>query len=58
MLSPATSVHRMDALRADLTAALTVTLVGIPQCLAYAMMSGLPPAYGLVTAAVPGVVAA
>ncbi len=48
----------MDALRADLTAALTVTLVGIPQCLAYAMMSGLPPAYGLVTAAVPGVVAA
>ncbi|MFT5430803.1 MAG: SulP family sulfate permease, partial [Myxococcota bacterium] len=43
---------------ADLTAAMTVTLIGIPQCLAYAMMSGLPPAYGLVTAAVPGFVAA
>ncbi len=32
--------------------------MGIPQCLAYAMMSGLPPAYGLATAAVPGFVAA
>ncbi len=44
--------------RADLTAALTVALVGLPQCLAYALMSGLPPAYGLATAAVPGFVAA
>lgn len=42
----------------DLVAALTVALVGLPQCLAYAMMSGLPPAYGLATAAVPGFVAA
>ena len=41
-------------LRADLLAGLTVALVGLPQCLAYAMMSGLPPAYGIVTAAVPG----
>ncbi|MFT7625234.1 MAG: SulP family sulfate permease, partial [Myxococcota bacterium] len=39
-------------------AAATITLVGIPQCLAYAMMAGLPPAYGLVTAAIPGLVAA
>lgn len=37
---------------------LTVALVGLPQCLAYAIMSGLPPAYGLATAAVPGLVAA
>ena len=43
---------------ADFAAAATVTLVGIPQCLAYALMAGLPPAYGLVTAAVPGFVAA
>ncbi len=42
----------------DVVAGLTVTLVGIPQCLAYALMSGLPPAYGLTTAAVPGLVAA
>jgi len=47
-----------DRLRADVTAAVTVALVGLPQCLAYAMMSGLPPAYGLATAAVPGFVAA
>ena len=37
---------------------MTVTLVGLPQCLAYALMSGLPPAYGLSTAAVAGFVAA
>ncbi len=42
----------------DLSAGILVALVGIPQCLAYAMLSGLPPMYGLVTAAVPGIVAA
>jgi len=42
----------------DLFAGLTVALVGLPQCLAYALMSGLPPAYGLSTAAVAGLVAA
>ncbi|MEQ8276599.1 MAG: SulP family inorganic anion transporter [Deltaproteobacteria bacterium] len=47
-----------SALRRDLVAALTVAFVGLPQCLAYALMSGLPPAYGLATAAVPGFVAA
>ena len=45
------------SIRTDLFAGLTVALVGLPQCLAYAMMSGLPPAYGIVTAAVPGLVA-
>jgi SulP family sulfate permease len=45
-------------LRADLFAGATVALVGLPQCLAYATMSGLPPAYGLATAVVPGLVAA
>ena len=48
----------MRSFRADITSAVTVALVGLPQCLAYAMMSGLPPAYGLATAAVPGFVAA
>lgn len=42
----------------DLNAGLLVALVGIPQCLAYAMLSGLPPMYGLVTAAIPGMIAA
>src|SRR5688572_9000439 len=44
--------------RYDLLAGLTVALVGLPQCLAYALMSGLPPAYGLSTAAAAGLVAA
>jgi SulP family sulfate permease len=44
--------------QADVSSALTVALVGLPQCLAYALMSGLPPGYGLATAAVPGFVAA
>lgn len=42
----------------DLLAGLTVALVGLPQCIAYALMSGLPPAYGLSTAAVAGLIAA
>lgn len=42
----------------DINAGLLVALVGIPQCLAYAMLSGLPPMYGLVTAAIPGMIAA
>lgn len=46
------------ALPGDLQAGLTVALVGLPQCLAYAMLSGLPPAYGLSTAVAAGVVAA
>jgi SulP family sulfate permease len=48
----------VNDLRADLLAGATVALVGLPQCLAYATMSGLPPEYGLATAIVPGVVAA
>ena len=44
--------------KTDIVAGLTVALVGLPQCLAYALMSGLPPAYGLSTAAIAGFVAA
>ncbi len=51
-------MSRADSVRADILAGLTVTLVGLPQCLAYALMSGLPPAYGLSTAAIAGFVAA
>ena len=45
-------------LRADVLAGTTVALVAVPQCLAYATMAGLPPAYGLATAIVPAFVAA
>jgi SulP family sulfate permease len=47
-----------EALPGDLHAGLTVALVGLPQCLAYALLSGLPPAYGLSTAVVAGFIAA
>ena len=55
--SKASRRRSWPVLRADLQSGLTVALVGLPQCLAYAMMAGVPPAYGLVTAAVPGAVA-
>lgn len=42
----------------DLIAGTTVALVGTPQCVAYALIAGLPPAYGLVSAAVPGLLTA
>lgn len=42
----------------DVLAGLTVASVGLPPCLAFSMMIGLRPAHGLVTAAVPGAVAA
>lgn len=43
---------------ADFEAGLTVALVALPQAIAFAMMSGIPPAYGLSTTAVTAVVAA
>jgi len=50
--------QRPVGLRGDILSGLTVALVGLPQCLAYALLSGLPPAYGLSTAVAAGVVAA
>ncbi len=59
MTSPAArGVHEKGPVRADVLAGLTVAVMGIPQALAYAMMAGLPPAYGLVGAAVPAIVSA
>jgi sulfate permease, SulP family len=50
--------HAPHAVLVDLQAGLTVALVGLPQCLAYALMAGLPPAYGLSTAVAAGLVGA
>jgi SulP family sulfate permease len=58
MSGPPTTPGAGPGLRVDALAGLTVALVGLPQCLAYALMSGLPPAHGLSTAAVAGFVAA
>lgn len=52
------SHDRLRLVGGEIIAGLTITLVGLPQCIAYALMSGVPPAYGLVTAAVPGLIAA
>ncbi len=48
---------RTDA-RADLIAGLTVAVMGVPQAMAYALIAGLPPIYGLYTAIIPTIVAA
>ncbi len=45
-------------LRADLVAGLTVSLVLIPQSMAYAQLAGLPPIYGLYAALLPGLIGA
>ena len=49
--------YRMWDLRHDVIAGFTVSIVLIPQSMAYAMMAGLPPVYGLYTAAVTSVIA-
>ncbi|MHC4512771.1 MAG: SulP family inorganic anion transporter [Planctomycetota bacterium] len=45
-------------LRADATAGLTVAIMGVPQAMAYALIAGLPPVYGLYTAIITCAVAA
>ncbi len=49
--------YRTSYLRGDLLAGLTVAVVLIPQSMAYALVAGLPPVYGLYAAAVAPVVA-
>lgn len=41
-----------QSLRPDATAGLTVAVMGVPQAMAYALIAGLPPVYGLYTAIV------
>lgn len=48
----ALSTYSPAALGRDLTAGLTVATVAVPQAMAYAMLAGLPPQYGLYTAIV------
>src|SRR6266702_1374293 len=44
--------YSFHALSADMIAGLTVATVAVPQAMAYAMLAGLPPQYGLYTAVV------
>jgi hypothetical protein len=52
-----TTVYKMDSLKADVLAGLTVALVLIPQSMAYAELAGLPPYYGLYASFLPPLVA-
>ena len=49
---------RPDTLRQDLVAGITVSLVAIPQSLAYAQLAGVPAYYGLYAALIPSIVGA
>jgi len=44
--------YRWEDARADLVAGVTVAAVAVPQAMAYALVAGLPPVYGLYTAIV------
>ena len=44
--------YKVSMLRSDLLAGITVSVVLMPQAMAYAMLAGLPPVYGLYAAAV------
>ncbi|NLP57461.1 SulP family inorganic anion transporter [Lutibacter sp. B1] len=48
--------YKKDWLRGDISAGLTVGVMLIPQGIAYAMIAGLPPIYGLYTAMIPQIV--
>jgi len=49
---------RPEEWRNDLVAGITVSLVAIPQSLAYAQLAGVPPYYGLYAALLPSIVGA
>jgi SulP family sulfate permease len=49
--------YSADVFRGDLLAGLTVAVVLIPQAMAYAMLAGLPPVYGLYAGAITPMIA-
>lgn len=49
---------RAGTLKSDLIAGITVSLVAIPQSLAYAQLAGVPAYYGLYAALIPTVIGA
>ena len=48
--------YKKEWLRGDLVAGITVGIMLIPQGIAYALIAGLPPIYGLYTALIPQVI--
>ena len=59
-LLPFLAWHRADgaSLRRDLLAGVTVSLLAVPQSMAYAQLAGVPAYYGLYAAFIPTIVAA
>ena len=55
---PSLAQYLRGSLRADVVAGLTVAVMGVPQAMAYAMIAGLPPVYGIYTAIVTCTIAA
>lgn len=49
--------YRASLLKDDLVAGITVSVVLMPQAMAYAMLAGLPPVYGLYAAAITPLIA-
>lgn len=47
-----------DTVRADVLASLTGAIVVLPQGVAFAVIAGMPPEYGLYTAMIPAIIAA
>lgn len=51
------SLVNRDTVRSDILAGLTGAIVVLPQGVAFAMIAGLPPVYGLYTAMIPPIIA-
>jgi SulP family sulfate permease len=56
--SAVTTNYLKKDLRHDALAGLTVAVMGVPQAMAYALIAGLPPVYGLYTSIVTCIIAA
>ena len=50
--------YSLQKLRKDLVAGLTVSVVEVPQAMAYALLAGVPPQYGIYTSVIQGVIGA
>src|SRR3954466_13674291 len=50
--------YNVHKLRKDLIAGLTVSVVEVPQAMAYAIIAGVPPVYGIYTSVIQGVIGA
>ncbi|MHC4459652.1 MAG: SulP family inorganic anion transporter, partial [Planctomycetota bacterium] len=48
--------YRLHHVKADLFAGLTVSVVAVPQSMAYALIAGLPVQYGLYASIVPTII--